>query len=362
MNARHDPRAPYEDPPRSVVWELTLACNLRCAHCASGGGRPREDELTHAEAMRLCEDLAGLGTKAVCLFGGEFHLREDWEAIGERLRSLGMDVSASTNGYAFDEAMGERLKRLEIDGISISLDAADPALHDALRGRPGAHARALRAIRTVDAMGFEGKTIITSVTRRNLGELDRMADLILDGIEATDWMWMINIASCHDPERFGASSPIGRKDYLQLAETLNRLRPAHLGQLDITGSHDLGYFSWQYPEITNFQWQGCRAGIDTLGIHSEGSVKGCLILPDAFIEGNLRETPLADLWRSPERFGLVRRFTPDLLEGACKGCAFGEICMGGCKDLAYSTTGSPYHYPFCLHREELEAARGEGHG
>jgi radical SAM protein with 4Fe4S-binding SPASM domain len=159
---------------------------------------------------------------------------------------------------------------------------------------------------------------------------------------------MINIASCHDPARFGEDVLLDRDGYLRLAETINRLRPAHLGRLDVTGSHDLGYFSWSFPHLGNFQWQGCRAGIDTLGIHSNGDVKGCLILPDAFVEGNIRKTRVADLWRDPDRFQLVRAFRHEMLEGSCRGCAFGDVCKGGCKDLAASTTGSPYRFPFCL--------------
>lgn len=350
-------KKPYEGAARAAVWELTLKCTLRCSHCASSAGRARDEELTEEEAQRLCHDLKRVGTEAVCLFGGEFFLRRDWEAIAATLRSLGMDVSAATNGYAFDETLARKLLALEADGISVSLDAADPEIHDAIRGRRGAHARALHAITMIDAMGFVGKTVITSVTRRNLDELEPLAALILSRIERDDWMWMINMASCHDPERFGTEHLLRTEDFLRFADTIQRLRPAYRGRLDISGSHDLGYFSWKRPDIANFTWAGCRAGLDTIGIHSDGRVKGCLILPDAFVEGNIRETSLVDLWRDPDRFTLMRDFHAGLLEGACRGCAFGEVCKGGCKDIAYSTTGSPYHYPFCLHREEMKSDR-----
>ena len=347
----------YEGKPRAVVWELTLACNLRCRHCASGGGVPRPDELTPAEAQGLCRDLKALGTEAVCLFGGEFHLREDWADIGRALRSSGIAVSAATNGWAFSDRLVATLQELELDGISVSLDAADPEVHDAIRGRKGAHARALDAVSRADEAGFGGKTIITSVSKANLDQLDRMPDLILSKVRSPDWMWMVNVASCHDRGRFGEDASLDRDGYLRLAGAIVRLRSAYRGRLDVTGSHDLGYFSWRFPDLGNFRWQGCRAGVDTLGIHSQGDVKGCLILPDAFVEGNLRRTPLADLWRDPERFRLVRGFRPEMLEGACRGCAFGEVCKGGCKDVAACATGSPYHFPFCLHRIEMEGDR-----
>lgn len=350
---------PLEYNAHAVVWELTLACNLKCAHCASTAGRRRDNELTREEALKLCHDLPGIGAGAVCLFGGEFHLRKGWEEIGETLRSLGLDVSVATNGYAFDQALADKVKALEIDGISVSLDAADPTLHDAIRGRRGAHDRAVRAIGLIDSMGFQGSTIITSVTKRNLGELDAMGDLIAGAVKRDDWMWMLNIASCHDPERFGAALGLDEHDYLDLAHAVQRLRRRHGPRLDVTGSHDLGYFSWAFPDIVNYTWQGCRAGIDTIGIHSDGGVKGCLILPDRFMEGNLRETPIRDLWTDPERFRLVRGFRTDMLEGDCKGCAFGAVCKGGCKDLAASVTGSPYHFPWCLHRLEMAGLEEE---
>ena len=36
--------------PVSIVWEITLACDLACQHCGSRAGRRRRDELSTAEA------------------------------------------------------------------------------------------------------------------------------------------------------------------------------------------------------------------------------------------------------------------------------------------------------------------------
>jgi MoaA/NifB/PqqE/SkfB family radical SAM enzyme len=64
--------------PVHVVWELTLACNLRCAHCGSRAGRPRSDELTLDEIRAVVAELAELGTREISLIGGEAYLRRDW--------------------------------------------------------------------------------------------------------------------------------------------------------------------------------------------------------------------------------------------------------------------------------------------
>ena len=71
---------------RCCVWEITLACNLRCGHCGATAGHARPDELSPAEALRLADDLAALPVLEVTLMGGELFLRPDWLAIAERLR------------------------------------------------------------------------------------------------------------------------------------------------------------------------------------------------------------------------------------------------------------------------------------
>ena len=67
--------------PVHVVWEITLACDLKCQHCGSRAGRRRPDELTTAECLDLVAQLARLGTREVTLIGGEAYLRRDWVEI-----------------------------------------------------------------------------------------------------------------------------------------------------------------------------------------------------------------------------------------------------------------------------------------
>ena len=55
--------------PVHVVWELTLACDLKCLHCGSRAGRRRPGELSTAECLDVVEALAALGTREVSLIG-----------------------------------------------------------------------------------------------------------------------------------------------------------------------------------------------------------------------------------------------------------------------------------------------------
>ena len=73
--------------PRFCVWELTLACDMRCRHCGSFAGRPRERELDTEEALSVAQQLADMRCERLTLSGGEPTLRPDWDRIAQALTS-----------------------------------------------------------------------------------------------------------------------------------------------------------------------------------------------------------------------------------------------------------------------------------
>ncbi len=342
------PKVP--DAPSYVLWEITRACNLRCDHCAARAGVHRRDELDTEEALALCDDLATLGTPAVCLMGGEPLVRADWKQLATRLAERRVAVGLISNGWALDDELVAELPSLGVVQVGISLDAADGERHDRMRGRKGAHDRALAAIRRIAALAIPYRTVITSVRRGNLSELPGIADWLCKNAEGCTWM--VNIASPHKETRARRDEFLAPEQFEEIACFVSTYREKLRGRLNVTATHDLGYFSKRYPDLHDFDWQGCVAGIETLGIRSNGDVTGCLVLDDSFIEGNVRTQPLAELWRDPTAFSYNRGFDPSWLRGICAGCEQGAVCRGGCRDHAVSFTGDRFAYPFCLHNEE----------
>ena len=72
--------------PILAVWEITLACTLKCAHCGSRAGTRRVGELTTAECLDVVAQLARMGVREVALIGGEAFLRGDWIEIINAVR------------------------------------------------------------------------------------------------------------------------------------------------------------------------------------------------------------------------------------------------------------------------------------
>ncbi len=338
--------------PRLCVWEITSKCNMRCLHCASDfyGPRKRGVELDTSEALDLCRQLASLGCEKVVLSGGEAILRPDWEQIAGCLSYLGVATSLITNGYAFNAEIAARVRDLGMVRVGLSLDGLRDN-HNLVRQNPAAFDRALQAARYICDTGV-ALNIVTHINKKNLSELAQLEDLVVS-MGASVW-------------RLQLGSPMGSLE--QHPELM--LEPADLpGIVDfvvaakqrwrtaISVGDNIGYYSHHEEALRatpnrdgfNF-WCGCSAGCLTIGIEANGNVKGCLSLQsDDFVEGNIRDTSLAELWHRPGAFAYTRGFEPGDLKGHCQGCELGEICRGGCTFMAYGATGSAHDNPFCLY-------------
>ena len=79
-------------------------------------------------------------------------------------------------------------------------------------------------------------------------------------------------------------------------------------------------------------FRGCSAGISSIGIDSVGNVRGCeSMYDDCFIEGNVRERSLADIWNDENAFAYNRKYKPSMLTGRCASCDKKAACAAGCR-------------------------------
>ena len=101
-------------PPLMIVWEITLACNLRCRHCGSLAGNTRVKELSTEEALDLVRQMAEMKIPFVTLLGGEPLLRKDWKQMVKALSNLG-SIYGSMQGIAGPSM--PMIENLEIDRI-----------------------------------------------------------------------------------------------------------------------------------------------------------------------------------------------------------------------------------------------------
>ena len=137
--------------PFLVFWEVTRACALACKHCrAVAQPRPHPDELDHEEALRLIDRLAELRPPMLVLTGGDPIMRPDILELIRAAADKGLHVALSPAATArLVHADFHALKEAGVQSMSLSLDGAHEATHDAFRGCPHTFVRTLRAAELV---------------------------------------------------------------------------------------------------------------------------------------------------------------------------------------------------------------------
>jgi radical SAM protein with 4Fe4S-binding SPASM domain len=152
----------------------------------------------------------------------------------------------------------------------------------------------------------------------------------------------------------------------EAAAAWNADDPATRGQpFNIAISNNLGYYGpheltlRSRPGGQESHWSGCKAGVNLLGIESDGTVKACPGLPTAaYASGNVRDLSLEQIWEHGEAIRFARERTLDELWGFCKTCYYADNCRGGCSWMAHCALGRRGNNPFCYHRVTQLKRRG----
>lgn len=339
----------YRFQLQSCVWEITLACCFSCAYCGSKAGRAREKELTTQECLDVARQLADMGCRRVTLIGGEAFMREDWPVITKALTDRGVRVAVITNGFLFTDRLIAQLKAAKAESVAVSLDGPEP-IHDTFR-QEGSFQRAMAAIDRLSGNQIP-VSVISTLHSQNVPYLEEMYE-ILRGKDI--FAWQLQACSPMGNASGGAiSTAIDFRTVISFVEKHLECTPFAMGIAD-----NIGYYTQSEGYLRGRAgafFRGCRAGLTGIGIDSVGNVRGCeSMYDDVFIEGNLREKPLSEIWNDPEAFAYNRRFTSGLLSGSCAECTRAGQCAGGCRSYNYFTQGKLYESPCCAGRPRRNA-------
>ena len=345
--------------PYVVSWNLTYRCNLSCEHCyLDAGPRPvvtseafaDRGELSTAECLKVIDDIAAFAPEAlVILTGGEPLLRRDILEIVRHAHARELWVVVGTNGVTITENVARRLSEAGVRGLALSLDALEPARHDAFRGVRGAWHNTVEGAHALHRVGLPF-IVQTTVGRHNLGELAAIADFAQTALGARVW----NLYFLVQTGRGEFVSDLTPGEYDEVLAELSRIQRAQAGRMVVNAKCAPHYIKRLYeedpssPHIKMYTAGagGCPAGTHYLGIRPNGDVTPCPYLP--VFGGNLRQTPLAEVWRDSEPFVRIRERAA--LGGRCGACEFNALC-GGCRARAHGMTGDYMaEDPLCTHR------------
>jgi MoaA/NifB/PqqE/SkfB family radical SAM enzyme len=99
-------------------------CNLSCTYCNEFDSFSKPVPIP--EMLKRIDKLAALGTTIITISGGEPLLHPDLDEIIQRIRRRGMLAGLITNGYLLTPGRIERLNRVGLDHLQISIDNVIP--------------------------------------------------------------------------------------------------------------------------------------------------------------------------------------------------------------------------------------------
>ncbi|MDE5910472.1 MAG: radical SAM protein [Lachnospiraceae bacterium] len=329
--------------PITCVWEVTMGCNMRCGHCGSSCAEALLDELSTEEALNLCDQIAELGLNWITISGGEPLTRKDVPMLVERLSSSGVAVNIITNGWLLGGETAQKLKESGISTVAISIDGT-PEIHDSIR-KEGAFEHAKNAFLAMEKLGIYTGAV-TTITKQNINILNELKEeLIKMGVKS--WQIQLGLPMGSLKERPDwVLEPTQIRDIIDFAYDT-----AKEGRIAIYLADCIGYYTKKEIEIkkiayqTNLiaSWDGCNAGTRGFGILQNGDILGCTsIRSKEFIEGNIRQHTLREIWEDENNFLWRRKMTKDKLNGACRNCVYGSKCLGGCPNTRLTMNGDIY--------------------
>lgn len=380
----------FNRSPFLVIWEVTRACALKCLHCRAEAQYHRDPrELSTEEGKALIRQIREMGAPLLVFTGGDPLMRDDLFELAVYAKEQGLLVSLtpSATPRVTEKAM-RQAKEIGLDRWAFSLDGSTPEIHDAFRGTRGSFALTMRAIETLRRLGMPLQ-INTTVSRYNLDDLPNIARLLEEmgvvlwsvfflvptgrgkledmiSAEAHErvFHWLADLAERVPFDIKTTAAPHYRRVLLQRAKAKAKTAAAggaaqeapsfaataggsrSDGRLPVSGGGSSGALdangaAGAPPWLAGRQRElrAPRAVNDGNGfvfVSHIGEVYPSGFLPIAC--GNVRERPLADIYRHHPTFVALR--DPERLKGKCGVCEYRTIC-GGSRARAYAVTGDP---------------------
>jgi radical SAM protein len=375
----------FDETPFLAIWEVTQSCDLACKHCrASAQPIAHPDELTNAEGKGLIDQIAAMGVPIFVFTGGDPLKRKDVFELIRYAADKGVQVALTPSATPLltREAIF-KLKEAGLVRLGISLDGSTPEIHDTFRGLPGAYARTIQAIEWANEAGIPIQ-VHTTISRHNAHDLDGLCALFE---KLAIVMWNVfflvpvgrgqlnDLLDAHEFERiFGQIYELSHRVNFQIKTTeamhyrryllqhnLEERKIGH-GHLGIARHAAMAYepgapTSDAKTRTASWTTRRVNDGKGFLFVSHVGNVYPSGFLP--IHAGNIRETPLSDIYRNAPIFKSLRDTSK--LEGKCGACEYKEIC-GGSRARAYAVTGDPLAAePCCIYQPKHWDSELESH-
>ncbi|CCF13297.1 radical SAM superfamily protein [Brevibacillus laterosporus GI-9] len=333
----------YDQNPFIVIWEVTRACALRCLHCRAVAQPNRHpDELSTDEGKELLDQIKEMGNPLLVFTGGDPLMREDLYELIDYAVKIGLRVSMSPSATPrVTEKAIVKAKEAGLSRWAFSLDGPTAEVHDYFRGTPGSYDITVKSLAILKKHGLPVQ-LNTTISVYNAHLLEEMSQMVEEW-GAVLWSVFFLIPTGRG-QASDAVSPMEQERIYRWLIEKSQTASYSIKTTAAPAYRRALYFATQkgmntQPEkVKRMDHLGRSAGGVTDGkgfvfISHLGDVQPSGFLPINC--GNVRQTPLADLYRNHAVFQSLRY--PDGYSGKCGVCNFNQVC-GGSRARAYAMT------------------------
>ncbi|NNK73782.1 MAG: GTP 3',8-cyclase MoaA [Flavobacteriaceae bacterium] len=254
---------------------LTELCNLRCSYCMPAEGiqlLPKSHIMNYEEVFTIAKTFVDHGVNKIRLTGGEPLVRRDADQIIEKLASLNIELSITTNAVIVDRFI-DCFKKNGVNKINVSLDSLVPAKFKSITRRDQFN-KVFKNLELLIKEGFKVK--LNAVLIKGFND-----DEIIDFIELSK-LWPISV-------RFIEFMPFDgnkwdRKNMVSLKEILDTV-DRHYGQdqiirlkdapNDTSKNYKIKKYEGSFAIISSVTNPFCDS-CNRIRLTANGRIKNCL--------------------------------------------------------------------------------------
>lgn len=318
-------------------FELTPGCDHKCGHCynvwnAKGdepqAGYPKGQLKTDAFLRMMEKAVTESGAEHITITGGEPLLRKDAMEILEKACALVPSVQLITNGSHVPEDVAQRMGKMGIRAVQLTLLSADPKKHNELKGADCFNDTVRAAVNLLEA-GVPVQVCFVSMTQNWSDFADVMELCYALGVRSVSYNRMSPTGwAIHEIERLLPSV----EQVEHNLDTAERLGPQYNIQVQT---------AMPIPpcliRLDRYKW--VTFGFCSVGTHSPnitldalGNVRSCNL--SSHIMGNIQFQSWDDIYKDTY-FHNFKKQVPEM----CRGCRYEQSCQGGCKESGFATYG-----------------------
>ena len=309
----------YKKVPLYVQIQVTPLCNHSCEFCGVIHSFDKRTNLSIEDFRVMRDNLVAMDVGVVVLTGGEPLLRKDIYPIIKLFSDKSIEVRLQTNGSLLTRETVERLNKVKLSGLTISLDSLHQRKMEKLT-RTRDFRNTIEAISNAARYGnFNVVALNTVINKSNLHEIE---DIVRFGTEMNVFTSLIPIHNenkifsnikVQDESNFFSTD----KDFAELKVVLDRLRKMKSdGYLIINSRKHLAGI-YDFMRYKRYDWRCDSPGL-YFSVRPDGTFAPCTEYSTRY---RFNDRHFIEIYKS-------KRFRADMAKivNACNGCFYPCWC------------------------------------